>query len=253
MHTIELTLLDGGDFPDDSFFLTVWEGKTPLGAAIQTPPYPLVCTGIPAATVESVVEVIAGARRGLDGVRGVRDTAFRFADAWHTVTGLSGRVSVEERLYRLGALETPDTVAGASRLATDDDGGLLVEWVELFFGETFGHRRDDAAGVAFVDAAKNKRDRFVLWEAGGDPVSMAMLRAPAAAVSRIGPVFTPRDRRGNGYGSAVTAAAAKLAIRLGVTDVVLFADLANPTSNGIYQNIGFDAVADSVRIEFREG
>ena len=68
-----------------------------------------------------------------------------------------------------------------------------------------------------------------------------MLRAPAAGVSRIGPVFTPRSSRGRGYGSAVTAAAAHLARRGGVDDVVLFADLANPTSNAIYQRIGFEA------------
>jgi predicted GNAT family acetyltransferase len=79
---------------------------------------------------------------------------------------------------------------------------------------------------------------------------MAMLRAPAAGVSRIGPVFTPTDLRGNGYGSAVTAAAVQLAHRSGTADVVLFADLANPVSNAIYRRIGFEAVADSVRIEF---
>jgi predicted GNAT family acetyltransferase len=56
--------------------------------------------------------------------------------------------------------------------------------------------------------------------------------------------------RGRGYGSAVTAAAADLARRSGVDDVVLFADLANPTSNKIYRRIGFDAVTDSVRIDF---
>jgi predicted GNAT family acetyltransferase len=91
----------------------------------------------------------------------------------------------------------------------------------------------------------------VLWEVDGAPVSMAMLRVPAAGVSRIGPVFTPRDKRGHGYGSAVTAAAAQLAHRSGTPDVVLFADLANPTSNAIYQRIGFEAVGDSVRIDFR--
>jgi predicted GNAT family acetyltransferase len=249
MHTIELTLLDGGNFPDDSFLLTVWDDDTPVGAAIQTPPYPLVCTGIPAALAEFVAEVIAGARPGIEGVRGVRDTAFVFADAWRAVTGRIGRVSVEERLYRLGALETPDTVTGAARLAANDDSGLLVDWVELFFGETFGHRWD-AAGARFVDAAETKGDQFLLWVVDGLPVSMAMLRAPAAGVSRIGPVFTPRDRRGNGYGSAVTAAAAQLAHHSGTADVVLFADLANSTSNAIYQRIGFEPVADAVRIEF---
>jgi predicted GNAT family acetyltransferase len=79
---------------------------------------------------------------------------------------------------------------------------------------------------------------------------MAMLRAPAFGVSRIGPVLTPLDHRGHGYGSAVTAAAADLAHRSGTADVVLFADLANPVSNSIYQRIGFEAVADNVRIDF---
>lgn len=76
-------------------------------------------------------------------------------------------------------------------------------------------------------------------------------RDPVAGVSRIRPVFTPADRRRHGYGSAVTAAAARSALDSGVDDVVLFTDLANPTSNAIYQRIGFKPVADAVRIEFR--
>jgi predicted GNAT family acetyltransferase len=63
-------------------------------------------------------------------------------------------------------------------------------------------------------------------------------------------VFTPRALRGHGYGSAVTAAAADLAMSNGVADVVLFADLGNPVSNAIYRRIGFEPVGDSVRIDF---
>jgi hypothetical protein len=48
----------------------------------------------------------------------------------------------------------------------------------------------------------------------------------------------------------VTAAAAGRARRGGVDEVVLFAELANPTSNGVYQRIGFEAVTDSVRVDF---
>jgi GNAT superfamily N-acetyltransferase len=252
VHTIELTLLGAGRFPEDLLLLTVWDDGTPLGAAIQTPPYPLVCTGIPADSVKVAARTVLEVRPALDGVRGVRDTTHAFADEWRVATGRIGQVIVEERLYRLGDLVVPDAVAGAARLAVDEDREMLVDWVELFFGETFGHPRDDAAGASFVDGAKDKHDQFVLWEAGGVPVSMAMLRAPGADVSRIGPVFTPLAHRRNGYGSAVTAAAADLALRRGVADVVLFADLANPTSNAIYQNIGFEAVADSVRIDFSD-
>jgi hypothetical protein len=249
-NTIELTVLQAGALPDDSLLLTVWNDEHVIGAAMRTPPYPLACNGITADSAELVASDLAAMRPELDAVRGERESARAFANAWHAVTGRPGTVTLEERLYRLGTLKPPTAVPGAYRDATDEDRGLLVDWVELFFVETFGHPRDESAGERFVDAAKAKGDRFILWVLGGVPASMAMLRAPAAGVSRIGPVFTPVGRRGNGYGSAVTAAAAELGLRDGVADVVLFADLANPVSNAIYQRIGFEAVADCVRIDF---
>jgi GNAT superfamily N-acetyltransferase len=249
-NTIELTLLRGGALPDDSLLLTVWIDSKLIGAAIQTPPYPLSCNAIPVAHVDAVAADVAPVRPELTGVRGTRTAAIAFAEAWHVVTGRSGRVSVEERLYRLGTLRPPADVVGFPRPAGVDDRAMLVDWVEQFYSETFGHPRDNEAGERFVAAAEVKADEFILWVVDGAPVSMAMLRAPAAGVSRIGPVFTPVGRRGRGYGSAVTATAAELAFRRGVADVVLFADKANPVSNGIYQQIGFEPVADSVRIDF---
>lgn len=249
-HTIELTLLRAGNFSDDSLLLTVWDDDTPVGAALQTPPYPLACNVIPLEAMAVVADELNRSRPELVGVRGQRDAADAFAVAWQTVTGRTSRVVTEERLYRLGALRPPENVAGATRLATDDDHSLLVDWVELFFPEAFGEPRDDDKGSEFVNRANLVGDRFVLWEVDSTPVSMAMLRAPAAEVSRIGPVFTPQEQRGRGYGSAVTAAAAQLAHSSGTPDVVLFADLANPTSNAIYQRIGFEAVHDSVRVDF---
>ncbi|HET9563673.1 MAG TPA: GNAT family N-acetyltransferase [Mycobacterium sp.] len=249
-NTIELTLLRAGRFGEDSLLLTVWDDTVPVGAALQIPPYPLVCNGIAASASQLVASDLARSRPDLGGVRGKRDLALTFADAWRSVTGKAGTVTMEEKLYRLGTLRPPVGVSGAHRYATGADHVMLVAWVELFFVETFSHQRNDAAGERFIDNAYTVGDRFVLWEDDGTPVSMAMLRAPAAGVSRIGPVFTPRSSRGRGYGSAVTAAAASLARRDGVDDVVLFADLANPTSNAIYRRIGFEAAGDSVRVDF---
>jgi len=249
-NTIELTVLCAPTLPEDSLLLTVWDGSKLAGAAIQTPPYPLACNAITVVTVDLVASEVLRVRPELSGVRGVSGTAFAFAEAWRALTGRVGRVSVEERLYRLGTLRPPAGAAGSARTAGADDRAVLVDWIEEFFVETFGHDRDEQAGARFVEAATAKGDRFVLWTVDGEPVSMAMLRAPAADVSRIGPVFTPAERRARGYGSAVTAAAAELAHRTGTADVVLFADLANPVSNAIYQRIGFEAVADSVRIDF---
>jgi GNAT superfamily N-acetyltransferase len=249
-NTIELTLFGAGGVSDDSLLLSVWNDGAPVGAVLQIPPYPLACNGIPLDAMDSVVAQLVGLRPELTCVRGARPSAVAFADAWHTITGRSATIGTEERLYRLGTLRAPASVSGMPRDAADDR-ALLADWVELFLRETFSPVQDDAAGARFVDTANQVGDRFVLWDVDGTPVSMAMLRAPASGVSRIGPVFTPPDRRGHGYGSAVTAAAADLAHRSGTADVVLFADLANTTSNAIYQRIGFEPVCDSVRIDFR--
>ena len=249
-HTLELTLLGGDALGDDPLLLTIWSDGRPVGAALQTPPYPLVCNGIPAEAVGAVIACLVEKRPELPGVRGVRSMALDFATAWQAVTGCTPVVDTEERLYRLAALQAPEGVAGSDRLATADDRDLLVDWVSQFLSEAFSGVRNDG-GAEFVDTADRRGDRFTLWTVDDVPVSMAMLRAPASGVSRIGPVFTPIAGRGNGYGSAVTAAASRLAHRSGTGEVVLFADLANPVSNAIYQRIGFQGVADSARIDFR--
>ena len=185
-YTIELTLLRADSFPDDSLLLTVWGDGTPVGAALQTPPYPLACNGIPVNAMDALVGSLAEWRADLTGVRGRRPSAVAFADAWNAATGRAGRISTEERLYRLGTLRAPDAVTGNSRLANEGDRGQLVDWLELFFEEAFSHLRDDGAGELFVDNAEVVGDRFVLWNVDGTPVSMAMLRAAASGVSRAG-------------------------------------------------------------------
>jgi predicted GNAT family acetyltransferase len=77
--------------------------------------------------------------------------------------------------------------------------------------------------------------------AGASPV--------VAGMARIGPVYTPPAARGRGYGSAVTAAASADAIRRGAEQVLLYTDLAHPTSNAIYQRLGYRPVADEVIVE----
>jgi predicted GNAT family acetyltransferase len=92
----------------------------------------------------------------------------------------------------------------------------------------------------------------IVWRVAGEPVAFAAVGRPMeGAMSRIGPVYTPAEFRGRGYGSAVTAAAARWALDRGAEHVVLFTDLANPVSNSIYQRLGFRAVSDALEVGFR--
>ena len=61
---------------------------------------------------------------------------------------------------------------------------------------------------------------------------------------RIGFVYTPKEERGKGYASACVAAASEKALETGYKFCCLFTDLGNPTSNSIYQRIGYNPVTD---------
>ena len=90
----------------------------------------------------------------------------------------------------------------------------------------------------------------MLWTVDGAPVAMARVHGCLLGMSRIGPVYTPPENRGNGYGATVTAEAVKHAQREGARDVVLFADVDNPVSNRIYRRLGFVPVAEHVQYAF---
>jgi predicted GNAT family acetyltransferase len=64
-------------------------------------------------------------------------------------------------------------------------------------------------------------------------------------------VYTPPGRRGRGYATALVAALSAELLAAGRRFCFLYTDLANPTSNRIYQRIGYERVCDSAEIRFR--
>src|SRR5439155_3737276 len=91
---------------------------------------------------------------------------------------------------------------------------------------------------------------FVLWEDNDEPVSLAGWGGPTPNGIRIGPVYTPPEYRRRGYASALTAAVSAEQLASGCRFCFLYTDLANPTSNRIYANIGYEPVCDSVDYAF---
>src|SRR5262249_55453638 len=59
--------------------------------------------------------------------------------------------------------------------------------------------------------------------------------------------------RRRGYGAAITTAASRAALAAGAATVVLYTDLANPTSNALYHRLGFRPVQDRGLLELTAG
>jgi GNAT superfamily N-acetyltransferase len=214
------------------------------GAALQTPPYPLLLSPMPAEAVPALAEALAD--RPLPGVNALHADADVFAGRWRERTGCRTRTGRRTRLFRLDTLLAPEPPPGRARVAGMPDRDLLIAWYDAFQAEVGegGHSRAD-----LVDD-KLEYGGLTLWETGGGAVSMAGVSRSEAGMIRVAPVYTPREWRGRGYGGAVTATVTRAALDAGATDVVLFTDRANPTSNALYQRLGYRPVEDRTVVEF---
>ncbi|MFJ2849155.1 GNAT family N-acetyltransferase [Streptomyces rubiginosohelvolus] len=246
-HTVALSVTErlrrsgAHHYGDDDPVLGWWRGPdgAVAGTLVRTPPHVALLTAVPAEAVEPLVAAL-GAGPDLDGVNADRDIAALLA------ARLPGyRTVQEQRLYRLGALRPPSPAPeGRVRAATRADRALLVAWVRGFADAT-GQSKSSAEWL--VDEG-TERGSLTLWESGGTPVALAGRTRMLAGTVRVTLVFTPPEFRGRGYGAAVTAESSRAALAEGAAEVLLFTDLANPTSNGVYLRIGYEPVADRVQL-----
>jgi len=252
-HTVALSIvqqLRRGQRWSDAAPLFAWfeDGDGVRGAACMTPPFEMLLAEVPADTSDGLVAALRAEQVALPGVNGDVSTVERFVDPWLAGAGLRARTAFEQRLYALGTLAPPDPPPpGRARVATADDVGLAAGWLSEFQAEA-GVPSTDVESAARAGVADG---RIWLWEAqDATPVSLAGRTATAIGVARVAPVYTPPEARRRGYGAAITAACTADALQRDAEHVVLFTDLANPTSNSIYQRIGFRPVADRRVVRF---
>jgi len=224
---------------------------TVRAALLQTPPYPVVLSDLPDGAAASLVQELLVADLQISGVNASTSTAEAVAAAWCAATAATAAVRMTTRLHILGDLLGPTPAPpGASRIATAADLDLLTTWYADFSAEV----GDQVLNVQRVVGDRIENGTMVLWEVDGLPVSMAGISLLLEGDGiRIGPVYTPKELRGRAYAAAVTTAACRLAYERGAREVSLFTDLANPTSNALYQRLGFRPIEDRSVIDFERG
>ena len=163
-----------------------------------------------------------------------------FVQVWQTLTGQSYQREVELRIYQLERVEPVAPASGYLRLATEDDRPLLLRWFTAFNFEIDGVVNEEIKRRVDVEL---KRQSTYLWE-DGVPVSMAGGRQFSPTAARIAPVYTPPEYRRKGYATACVAALSQKLLDQGCDRCFLFTDLANPTSNRIYQQVGYRPICD---------
>jgi predicted GNAT family acetyltransferase len=140
-------------------------------------------------------------------------------------------------------IDPPRPGAGRLVTATSADRDLALEWWTAFVTETDVIDAGPEARAVTVDFRLGQGHLF-LWEDEGRPVSTVAINPPVAGVIRVGPVYTPPGERGRGYASSAVAAVSRLGLDGGAHTCMLYTDLADPTSNKIYADVGYRRVAE---------
>jgi uncharacterized protein len=247
-------LMERPDAFDVVRFWVVREGDEPVAAAVRTEPFNLVL-GDPSseAALDPLLEAVVADDPEVPGIVGnapfVEPAAKRLAGA----SGRSAERILSQGVYGLTAVRDVSRAPGEPRPAVPSDRGLILDWLRAFVTES----------VPDPDEAFRRLERtldsrfgiesagFWLWEDGGKPVSLSGFSGPTPTGIRIGPVYTPPEHRRRGYATTLVADQSAWLLGRGHRACFLYTDLANPTSNRIYLEIGFERVCDAMEFTFR--
>lgn len=233
----------GAEFP---YLALVRQDLQVLAVAIMTPPFNLtIATSDHPQAVNMLAAHALELYPDLPGITAINPIADLVVQQWQQQRPL--QLVMAERIYQLQQVQAVRAVAGQMRQIVQADRQQLIDWLVAFHHEALPEDPIDperlAANIDSVLQGSSARAYFV-WEIEGELVSLAGYAGPTPNSFRIGPVYTPPELRGKGYASALVAQLSQYILDQGCSFVTLFTDLSNPTSNHIYQTIGYQAVTD---------
>ena len=239
-----------GRYTEKPYLASFDYGGAAIACAIRTPPFPVALTRMPQEVLEIVVQDLKTVYDDLPTMLAPDATAQAFAEMWAHRTGAKAHLQRGQRIYQLDEVTLSQRhPAGELRQANVDDFDTVSGFLEAFSREVhdvaYRDPRDIATRCIHDGAA-------FLWE-DQRPVSMALWTGRTPNGIRISGVYTAPEWRGRGYASACVAHLSQRMLDEGRSFCFLFTDLDNPTSNNIYQQIGYRAVCDMPLYEFRSG
>jgi uncharacterized protein len=230
--------------PKEPFFTVVFLDGHVVGAAMRTPPLNLIlAAGTEERALRPILDRLESETSDIPGMSGPKALVAIAAREWAERHDQRARVVMASRIYRLTRVKPPRPVPGRMRVATRVDSELIASWFRAFVIEAQPDHDDSLEHAR--EAARYWIDGGALhvWE-DGDVVAMAGAGGKTPNGIRVSAVYTPPERRRRGYASALVAALSQAQLDSGRRFCFLLTDLANPTSNKIYQDIGYEAVSD---------
>ena len=223
----------------EHFYATVEDAGKVLVAAMMTPPWPLALSRGPESAMDALARFVYDNRIGVNEVSGPVAPAQRCAKTLADLQSKSVEIKTMMRIMQLQRVIPPRPASGSMRVATMVDVELVVEWMEAF-SRDIGESHDIPRSRI---EQRIQNGEYHIWNDPA-PVSIAGWAGLTPNGLRINAVYTPREFRGRGYASNCVAQLTQKLLDGGKKFCFLYTDAANPPSNKIYQQIGYEFVCD---------
>lgn len=187
----------------------------------------------------------------IPGVTTEKGLANLFAKEYSTRKGVSFQTTMSQRIYELTAVNPDIKQVGVVRLLEEKDMYFFPYWLEAFIAAgVYGNTQMSIPQDASMYHYRLDTKKLYVLEIDGFAVSMAGFTREMETAIGVAFVYTPPYFRGKGYASSCVAKISQIALDKGFSKCVLYTDLLNPTSNSIYQKIGYKAICDSLMLKF---
>ena len=255
-NNLQLSILDAvltGRYHEAVLVAAVDADGEVAAVLLRTPPWPLLlASGCAPAALEAALAWMFEHDPDAPGITGPLPESADAAARWAARRGLAVRRQMHLGVYALRAVTPRARAGGMARLVTEDDRARIVPWLRAF--ELEAVRRAEAeidAEKAFASYVGHPVRRLFVWQTeSGEPVSLAGRGGRTPHGVRIGPVYTPPEQRGRGYGEALVAAVSQRELDEGAQACYLYTDLAYGASNRLYLRVGYEKNGESAEMRF---
>ncbi|EPY7704335.1 MULTISPECIES: GNAT family N-acetyltransferase [Bacillus] len=200
-------------------------------------------------TEEDIVELakkLAEVYPNVPGLIGNKKIVQRLAEEIAVLGNKKTTVAMEQGIYELKQVKKKWNGDEVFREVNSDELTLIEQWIYQFCGDVnLPTTKEEAKQTAHTLITNH---RLFGLEVDGKLVSVAAKTRPTKNNITVNFVYTPKEERKKGYASNCVAALSQRMLDEGYKTTTLYTDLANPTSNKIYQEIGYEQIAESVLI-----
>jgi len=220
-------------------------------AIFMTEPWPIVLyseKNVSETEIEFICDFLIEKKLKIPAINAPITLSELFSEIWCKKNHCSKEKNIEMILYCLEEIKSIESTTGFLQIADSSMKNILIEWSEKFNQDLRLHMEKSYIEHHVDFVIKNKH-AFV-WIDNKVPVSMTFYERPFDQGVFIGYVYTPPQYRRKGYATNCVYQVSKNYLEKKYSFCSLFTDKKNPTTNDIYQRIGYQPITEYVNYNF---